>query len=171
MARRKKPAPRKRGPMGEKEKTATALILDLNPAASFEAIAKILGRKTSSIHNYVTASRDMLRYAAPRYLELHMKAATIAASQGNASPAQWALERIEATNDEGEKVRVVEAPAGGDRNAGSVGNGLTVNVGIALSQVSPTDPPQITITQEANPSALLPAEHEPIDLSALVSDD
>lgn len=166
---------RKPGRLGEREKVAINLIHDINPDASFAAIAKILNRRQGAITTYVRTTRDMLRYAAPRYLELHMKAASIAASEGNAAPAQWALERIEMKDEEtGDSIRVVDAPAGLDRSLGSVGTGLTVNVGIALSQVQPTAEPHpslIDITPEpARIEARVPMELAGVSVNPKDSD-
>lgn len=116
---------------------AVEMILELNPEASYNEIARVLNRTPASIGNYVAATRDMLRLMAPEYLKLHHKAATIAAADGDAGPAQWALERIDHISDDGTKVRVVEpVKVAGDQHSGSMGT--TINVGINLSQVAAT---------------------------------
>lgn len=127
---------------------AIDLIRSINPEASYDAIAKILKRRKASIVHHVTATRDMFRFAAPQYLELHMEAASIAAKQGNALPAQWALDRIAVKDDDGNEIRVTEAPAQRyDTGAAGRDGGLTINVGIALSQVAPT-------VQQATPASV-----------------
>jgi hypothetical protein len=152
--------------MGGKAELVTGLILDLNPDAELKAIAKVIGRSPASIVRYVEATRDMLRYSAPTYLRLHRQAATIAAANGNAAPSQWALERIDAVSETGEIVRVVEPLTVNHQGASSVEGGLTVNVGINLSQVAPTPAPQIGTF----PRPSLPLEGEAIDATPIESD-
>jgi hypothetical protein len=76
----------------------------------------------------VERARQALQERAKDYVDIHTKAAKVAASKGNATPAQWALEHISAIDAEGKEQRIISS--GVDRQAVESGpKGLTVNVG------------------------------------------
>jgi hypothetical protein len=152
---------RKRGPVSKAETDAATAILAANPEASFAAIAKILNRTKHTIIAHVAGARDAFRHAAPFYLEQHQIATQIAAAQGNAAPAQWALSRISLMDGDSE-VRITEeprqrydtGPAGGQ-------GGLTINVGLAVSQVAPSSSapfPSVPVLQEVAPIDVTPSK-------------
>ena len=85
-------------------------------------IAKAVGVSTNGrpVREAIKAARHALASAAETYVELHMLATEVAALKGDASPAQWALERIAEGAD-----RVVDAPKSGPSMP-------SVQIGIAL---------------------------------------
>jgi hypothetical protein len=76
----------------------------------------------------IAAAREALQKRAEQYVDIHTKAAKVAASKGNATPAQWALEHISEIDAEGKEQRIISS--GVDRQSVESGpKGLTVNVG------------------------------------------
>lgn len=65
----------------------------------------------------------------PIYADLHLEAAKIAAAEGDAKPAQWALEKV---GIDGENV--IDAPKAGDKNEG----GVKVVIGVKVAGVPET---------------------------------
>lgn len=83
--------------------TAIALMDSQTPAQ----IAVLTGTSTTgrAVREIIKEARATLQRRAVFYLDLHAQAATVAAEQGDAKPAQWALERIAEEGD-----RVVDEP-------------------------------------------------------------
>ena len=73
-------------------------------------------------------ARAVLQDHLPQYAELHFEAAAIAAEQGDARPAQWALEQVKAG-----KAAVVDPPR---KEAGD--SGVQVFVGIRMGGMPPS---------------------------------
>lgn len=139
--RSRKRAPRKTGRMGEAEKRAAIYLAMAQPDMTDLQIAKTLNRSRAAITNLLDQARATLAENAGYYVKAHLHATAIAAANGNAGPAQWALEHIMEMDDEGKEHRLVEQPAqryDTGRNHGD--GGLTVNVGLVVSQVAPTAP-------------------------------
>ena len=79
-------------------------------------------------------AKAILRENLPRYAELHLTAAEIAASNGDSKPMEWALTAIKGEKGE----RVVEPP-----KADGGGGGIKVMIGVQIGGV-----PQIGATTE-----------------------
>ena len=123
--------PRKTGKMPDTEKLAIAMIHQLNPEASARQIAQILGRRESAISQYIAHAAQILQVHAPWYASQHVRATEVAAANGDARPAQWALERLCAADETtGAEVRVVER-----ETQVSTGQGLTVNIALPVGNI------------------------------------
>lgn len=150
--RKKKPKPRgphtmkrqvrkKMGPLTQGEKIAVeALVVSVTPEETEEqlqqrgrALGIALRRSPGAIRDEVLNAQERLTSRATLYVDLHMKAAAIAAEEGNAAPAQWAIERITAKDEKGKKVRIVEPAKTEDTGS----RGPTVNIGVALGGMIP----------------------------------
>lgn len=70
------------------------------------------------------AAKAILRENLPRYAELHLTAAEVAAANGDARPAEWALQSVKGEKGE----RVVEPPKS-DGGGGGVKILIGVNMG------------------------------------------
>ncbi len=110
-------------------------------------IAKSLGRAPDfkPVRAVIKAARAAFALRAEDYVALHYQAAMIAAEQGDAKPAQWALERLAEQGD-----RVVDAPQQGSSTAPSL------QIGIALGGLLKAGP---------EPVALPPIEVTAIDIT------
>lgn len=137
----KRQVPKKMGPLTVGEKIAVeALVASVGPEETEEqlqqrgrALGIALRRSPEAIRNQVQEAQERLANRATSYVDLHFKAAMVAAEEGNAGPAQWAIERITAKDEKGKKVRIVEPVKTED-----TGNrGPTVNIGLALGGVTP----------------------------------
>jgi hypothetical protein len=71
-----------------------------------QEIAITTERDVETIKKTIKSARATLHSRAEAYVDLHHTASIIAASQGDAKPAQWALERIAESGE-----RVVDPPA------------------------------------------------------------
>ena len=113
-------------------------------------IAKKVGVSTSgrTVREAIKVARQALAGAAETYVELHMLATEVAALKGDASPAQWALERIAEGG-----ARVVDAPKTGP-------TGLGLRIGIAVGGVPQRSlPPGVSlddVTVEADVTEATP---------------
>lgn len=91
-----------------------------------------LHKSVEYVRGLARAADAILKHHLPRYAELHLQAAEVAAKDGDARPAQWALENIKP--GPGEKA-VIDAPKLGPGGRDSGPGGVQVFVGIALGQV------------------------------------
>jgi hypothetical protein len=78
-------------------------IISMMDRKTPEAIAIKVGRDVGTVRAVLRAGRQAFARHAADYVELHWRGAAVAASKGDARPAQWALERIKADSE-----RVVE---------------------------------------------------------------
>ena len=102
--RRRHPAKRGRPTDAERERIVSTVFSKMN-AKSPEAIAKMVKRDVATVRFVIRAAREALARRAEDFVEAYMTATVVAASKGDARPAQWLLERIHA-----EGVRVIELP-------------------------------------------------------------
>jgi hypothetical protein len=102
--RRRHPAKRVRPTNTDRERIVSTAFAKMD-GKSPEDIAKIVKRDVGTVRAVIRFAREALARRAEDYVELHWVATVVAASKGDARPAQWALERIQA---EGE--HVVEPP-------------------------------------------------------------
>lgn len=159
---RKRSRARKMGRMSEAEKRAAKYLAMAQPDMTDLQIAKTLNRSRAAITKLLDDARCTLSENAGYYVKAHLHATAIAAANGNAGPAQWALEHIMEMDDEGKEHRLVEQPAQ-RYDTGRMGDGgLTVNVGLVVSQVAPTTParpvltlPSLPIEEKGNGVSLL----------------
>lgn len=98
------------------------------------ALALALGRTPAAIRKAVVSARERLQESAGTYAELHLEAARVAAREGDAKPAEWALERITAPTEDGKGLERVVEPIKG---AGQVQTMPVVNIGIGLGGIAP----------------------------------
>jgi hypothetical protein len=98
-----------------------------DPARAEERQALIaLHQQAEHVTNLAKEAKAIVRQNLPRYAELHLTAAEIAASDGDARPAQWALESIPA----GKEGPVATPPA---KTTGAPGEGgFKVIIGINM---------------------------------------
>ena len=101
------------------------------------AIAKKVGVSTDArpVRAAIKKAREVLAGAAERYVELHMLATEVAALKGDASPAQWALERIAEGG-----ARVVDAP-----KTGQAGPGLRIGIAVGGVPMQRQLPPSVEL--------------------------
>lgn len=112
-------AGRTKGAVNLRPAERTAVLAMLDAGQTITAIGKALRRDRSTIRRFVQlASRDVLRADLPAYAALHKRAAQVAAANGDARPAQWALERMDVVKP----VRQADTPSGG----------FTVKIGVLL---------------------------------------
>lgn len=98
-------------------------------------------QQVTHLKNLYLEAKAILRENLPRYAELHLTAAEIAAADGDARPAEWALQSIPGGKDEGP---VATPPA----KAGSVGEGgVKVFIGVKIGGL-PEQQAAITATTE-----------------------
>lgn len=107
-------------------KTTLAMMEDHSP----REIAVVVEQSPEAIKRVIKAARQKLQMAAETYVDMHLAAAGIAATAGDAKPAQWALERIQ----EGEQ-RVVEREKAGPGQP-------SIQIGIAVGGIP--QPRQLT---------------------------
>jgi hypothetical protein len=101
--------PAKRGPMSQTEKThVVETVMSQMDTTSPNKIARILSRDPGTIKSVIKTARQTLQMRAADYVDAHWTATQVAAGQGDAKPAQWAMERIA----EGEQ-RIVEKEKAG----------------------------------------------------------
>jgi hypothetical protein len=97
--------------------------------AQIEATAIVLKRSPSAIARAVEDAKQRLQERASEYVDLHMDAAKKALEINEVGEArkaaEWALEHISATDDQGKRVSIVESKA-------SESNAPTIKIGIAL---------------------------------------
>ncbi len=90
-----------------------------------QALVK-LHQEVSAVVNLGKQAKAILRDNLPRYAELHLTAAEVAAADGDARPAQWALESVIA----GSEGRAAEPPVkGGSLGEGAIKIIIGVNMG------------------------------------------
>lgn len=97
------------GPLSEERAEGVyGLILSLADKLSDLEIAERAGVSTNGrmVRDVIRDARSKLQRRVDFYLEAHAAATVAAAAEGNAKPAQWALERIAEGED-----RVVDLPA------------------------------------------------------------
>jgi hypothetical protein len=80
-------------------------------------VGRIFDRDRDTVARQIKTAREFLTGKADQYARLHLEAAGIAASKGDARPSEWALDRL----------GVVEPP----RVQGSAG-GVQVQIGVLL---------------------------------------
>jgi hypothetical protein len=139
-------APRKPGPMNEQERRIALNLKAMNPRLSAAAIAKVIGKRKATVAVLLHDARLTLSERLPFYVDMHAKAAAVAAAKGDAGPAQWVLENVSAQDENGTEVRVI------DRPQVALASGLTVNVGLGLANIP------------SAPAALGPAPSLPIEV-------
>jgi hypothetical protein len=125
-----------------------AIVQGVDPSADVAEAARtlspIMRRTPEALRKAIRDARERLTSNAGLYVELHAKAATKAATRGDARPAQWALEHLSEGNE-----RVVEpAP-----------QAAAVNVGVQVVL------PSFAAPGPQNPA--LPAHPENIEVDAL----
>lgn len=148
--RNKYPSKRGRMKTGEADtlvKTTTEMLAahpELPDLELAREVAKETGRAPRLIKDIIKSARERLCEQAETYVDLHLQAAINAAAEGDAKPAQWALEHIQEGNQ-----RIVERE--------KVGPGTpSINIGFAIGGM-PT-PKQVV---DATPIELPPAPPVP----------
>ncbi len=134
-------APMKQGVFTDNERIAVETLVktfteDTPPEVQNEqikAMAVALRRTPESLRNNVISARERILADQETYAGLNMVAAKIAAYQGDARPAQWALERGMTTDEKGKKIRVVESLKGEDNGPRLP----VVNIGVMLGGIAP----------------------------------
>ena len=86
------------------------------------------------IKEVIKTARELFARRAGEYVEIHLMAAKMAALDGNAKPAQWALERIAEGGE-----RVVDAPSATATHAPSFNIGFSIG-GVPLPAPLPDKP-------------------------------
>ena len=140
-ARRRANHPAKPGPIPEeKADEVVALTLGLMDKlnASQIAVKAGVGADGRVISTIIKAARASLQSRAEFYVEAHAVATIAAAAEGNAKPAQWALERIAEGDD-----RVVDPVA-----AEQAPSAPTFNLGFMLGGIPTPQPLAIKATVE-----------------------
>jgi hypothetical protein len=82
-------------------------------------------QKVSHLGTLYKEAQAILRENLPRYAELHLTAAEVAAANGDARPSEWALSSARGPKGE----RIVEPPA---KDAGTGGSGVKIVIGINM---------------------------------------
>src|SRR5690606_23537733 len=111
-------------------------------------------KKHGVLTRRVKALKAKLALNLPAYADLHLKAAAVAAREGDAKPAQWALEHI--TDPEGGRVAQPAAKAVAEKSGGSGGVKVFIGVkvgglprqAIEATVVSAEDVPVLEDTEE-----------------------
>lgn len=93
--RRRHPAKKGRPTSDEQDVVVRTIIAKMD-RKSPEAIARLVKRDVGTVRCVIRAAREAFARHAEDYVELHWRGAVVAASKGDARPAQWALERIQA---------------------------------------------------------------------------
>jgi hypothetical protein len=135
--------PRKKGgPLSKEEKTVVeAMVMSVQEGESDadlqtrgRALGLALGRSPEAIRKAVINARQRLQERAVDYADIHFEAAKRAAVEGDAKPAEWALERITAPTENGKGVeRIVQPLKSGDE----MSRLPTVNIGLNLGGIAP----------------------------------
>jgi hypothetical protein len=129
-----------------------AIVQGVDPTADVAEAARtlspIMRRTPEALRKAIRDARERLTSNAGLYVELHAKAATKAATRGDARPAQWALEHL----SEGSERIVQPAP-----------QAPAVQVGVSV--VLPTFAAPLAPLASQNPA--LPAHPENIEVDAL----
>lgn len=133
---------RKGGPISAEEHTAVEALIksvkgdesDKDLQTRGRALAYALGRSPTAIRGAIIKARQRLQENAGKYAELHIKAAAIAAKEGDAGPSQWALERITAPTEDGKGVERIVQPL---KSADETNRMPVVNIGLALGGIGP----------------------------------
>lgn len=133
--------PLKPGSLTQAEHAAVdALVMSSEPGETEEqfqertkALSLALRKSTAAIKSAVPKARERLQERALSYADLHFEAAQIAAMKGDASPAQWALERIKDKDEKGKTQHIV-APVKSEDNGPRL---PTVNIGVMLGGIAP----------------------------------
>lgn len=122
------PLPRVRTPnarKGRMTKAEKALLEAVDPKADIReaaiALAPVLQRNPEALRAAIVEARERLVNRAGQYADLHLQAAQVAAGQGNAKPAEWALERLSYAEE-----RIVEPTPRGPE--GPVGTAIQVRI-------------------------------------------
>lgn len=104
-------------------------------------IAKKVGISTQArpVREAIKVARQVLAGAAEKYVELHMLATEVAALKGDATPSQWALERIAEGG-----ARVVDAP-----KTGPTGPGLRIGIAVGGVPTQRSLPPSVSLDDVA----------------------
>lgn len=103
--RRRHPA-RKGRPTNAERDALVRTIIGAMDKKSPEAIAVLVKRDVCIVRFVIRAAREAFARHAEDYVELHWHGAVVAASKGDAGPAAWALERIQADGK-----RVIDLPS------------------------------------------------------------
>jgi hypothetical protein len=137
--------PTRKGPLTKAEKSLLqAVDLKADVSSTAQTLAPVLGRTPEALRKAIREARERLTANAGLYVELHAKAAALAATRGDARPAQWAMEHIADGSE-----RIVEpAP-----------QAAAVNVGVQVVL------PSFAAPGPQNPA--LPAHPENIEVDAL----
>ncbi len=122
---------------------------DIKRGEERQALVK-LHQDVAEVVSLGKQAKAILRQNLPRYAELHLTAAEVAAADGDARPSQWALESVIA----GAEGRAAEPPA---KAGPTEGGGIKVIVGIQFGGV-PAQKAEIVETT---------ATSVPVDRSAL----
>jgi hypothetical protein len=110
-----------------------AAVIEADSKALVTAAAKkesrkalmTLHQKVEHIGGLYKEAQAILRENLPRYAELHMTAAEVAASNGDARPIEWAMQSIRGAKGE----RIAEPPA---KDSGTAGGGVKIMIGIKM---------------------------------------
>lgn len=123
--RRRRRHPGKPGPLSlaKTEEVVAASLASLTNGQTPAQVAIATGTSTDGrkVREVIRTARELMQRNVQRYVELHLSAAEVAAAEGDAGPAQWALERIAEGND-----RVVDPPKGGGLQTPSLRIGIAV---------------------------------------------
>lgn len=138
----KRTSPNRMGPLtNEDRKVVEAVAMSVRPTDTPEEIQRkgralgiALGKSPKAIENAIIKAHEKFAMRAEAYVDLHMEATVEAAAQGDAKPAQWALEHIVGKDEKGKKVRIVE-PA--EKAADSGPRMPIVNIGVQLGGIAP----------------------------------
>lgn len=101
-----------------KERATIDTVIENGGTVADAMRATGVGRK--AIQRHLKDARDYLQGNAETYAKLHLSAAKVAAENGNATPAQWALERLGVVEA---RESLIKRPEG---------NGLTIQLGVML---------------------------------------
>lgn len=133
--RRRRNYPAKRGPLSlQTTEQLLATTMSEMDSTSPPEIAKKVGVGTDgrAVRKVIESAREALARRAEDYVELHYMAALNAAAEGDAKPAQWALERITEAG-----ARIVDSPK-------VTPTAPSLQIGIAIGGVP--QPKQLTTT-------------------------
>lgn len=156
VTRRRRAHPAKRKPLLEKTQDiikAAEAVLAGTPVqkAAIEAGVDVTGK---SVKELVKQARERFLSRVNDYVDIHIEAARVAAADGDAKPAQWALERIAA---EGE--RVVELVADPRAMPSPMQGGI--NIGVMVGGIPAPPATQTLDTAIVDADALPPLEPTP----------
>lgn len=97
------------------------------------ALAMALGRSPAAIRKAVVEARERIQSRAGDYADLHFEATKVAAKEGDAKPAEWALERITAPSESGKGVERIVQPLKTSEEGPRM---PVVNIGVSLGGIS-----------------------------------